>query len=65
MLARRLRRRPNINPALVQCIVFAGTAPDPGLQYRLSHNVIDCSWLRQDWNTSVETFMQIRSQFYK
>ena len=24
MLARRLRRRPNINPTLVQCIVFAG-----------------------------------------
>ena len=24
MLARRLRRRPNINPALDQCIVFAG-----------------------------------------
>ena len=24
MLARRLRRRPNINPALGQCIVFAG-----------------------------------------
>ena len=24
MLARRLRRRPNINPTLVQCLVFAG-----------------------------------------
>ena len=24
MPARRLRRRPNINPALGQCIVFAG-----------------------------------------
>ena len=24
MLARRLRRRPNINPASVQCIVFDG-----------------------------------------
>ena len=24
MLARRLRRRPNVNPALGQCIVFAG-----------------------------------------
>ena len=27
MLARRLRRRPKINPALVQCIVFAGSCP--------------------------------------
>ena len=24
MLARRLRRRPNIDPALVHCLVFAG-----------------------------------------
>ena len=28
MLARRLRRRPNINPALGQCIVFAGMVLD-------------------------------------
>ena len=27
MLARRLRRRTNINPALGQCIVFAGLSP--------------------------------------
>ena len=25
MLARRLRRRPSINPALRQCIMFAGS----------------------------------------
>ena len=24
MLARRLRRRPNIDPTMVQCLVFAG-----------------------------------------
>ena len=27
MLARRLRRRPNINPAFGQCSVFAGIPP--------------------------------------
>ena len=30
MLARRLRRRPNINPALDQCLVFAGVV---GVEY--------------------------------
>ena len=28
MLARRLRRRPNIDPTLIQCIMFAGNAPE-------------------------------------
>ena len=30
MLARRLRRRPNIDPTLVQCLVFAGTYTPEG-----------------------------------
>ena len=34
MLARRLRRRPNINPALAQCIVLAGKLKKKYLKLR-------------------------------
>ena len=42
MLARRLRRRPNINPALGQCTVFAGV-----LQHLPSQKIAPCIWCMQ------------------
>ena len=67
MLARRLRRCPNIDPTLVQCLVFAGIYRDeikwnawgfrpPSCTYRLNWvRITCCGWLDEWHDTARQT----------